>query len=188
VRTGDQVRLAAALAHTAPGITLRLTTTTGGQFLVGHQRADVLLDPCRFRTGLVMPRGPGAPRLLDVLTGCEVVGGAVDLGGGLYQPSHPSGRHERWFATSCVVDAVVAVAGRRPLDLPDGDLDVRLTPDPLLGVTTVRVAAGARSAGLLLDRIAWWLLSACMVEELLLPADEPVDGGPAPEGQSFDCR
>lgn len=168
----ERVRLAACLVHAVPGAAATVTTATGDRLLVARHRGDATLDPCRFRAALLAPLRLGTRHLADVVAGIEIVGGVVDIGGGLYQRSHPAGEDERWFVTPLDADRVVAIAAACPLDLPDGAVDVRVCADTALGACAVRVGAAA-GGGFRLDEVATWLHAACLVDELIETCTHP---------------
>jgi hypothetical protein len=166
----QQIRLATALAHTVPGVLVELTCSNGERLTVGYGVLGTQATPCQVRTALLVDAGPGAPRLVEAVTGVEIVKGLDHLGGGLYQRGgtgpHPG---ERWFATTLAHDHVERLLAAAPVDLPHDTCSVGLSPDPELGITTVRVAARAHDATTTtaqLDEVAFWVLSACLVTEL----------------------
>jgi hypothetical protein len=171
----DGVRSAACLAHSMPGITLDVTTIGGDRFAVSRHRLDALMDPCQFRAALVSPRGArgeragagrdGEARFHDAITGCEVVGGAVDLGGGLYQSTHPTRDDERWFTTCVSASDVTGLAARCPI--PHDGVELVVGPDTELRVCAVRCVAPRPRPVPQLEEVAFWLLSACLADELV---------------------
>jgi hypothetical protein len=143
-----------------------LVTSDGSRLLVSGVWRHADLSCCQLRSALVAPRRTGHPHLLDVVVEASLVGGAIDLGGGLFQPSHPSGADERWFVTTLPSPTVVEIAERCPLPLPDDAMSVVLKPDVELGSTVV-VMSARLGFGFRLDEAAFWLLSACAAEELI---------------------
>jgi hypothetical protein len=146
-----------------------------------------VLTCCQLRAALIAPRRVGLAHVSDVITSVDLVGGAIDLGGGLYQRSHPAASDERWFATTLDESAITALVAECPFDLKDDAVNVAVHPDPALGATVVRLAA-AVGFGCHLDEVAFWLLSKCMTAELLVrvgqsqglgPKGAAVDGDPA---------
>lgn len=161
----EMQRLAACLVHAVPSATAVVHTTTGERLLVAGNRTDAALDPCRLRAGLAAPSRPGVPHLADIVRSVEIVGGIVDIGGGLYQRTHPSSADERWFVTTLAAERVAELVGTFPLRIPDEAVTVRVAADTLLGVSAVCLTAGT-GFGLRLDEVAHWLHSTCLVEEL----------------------
>ena len=48
--------------------------------------------------------------MADVVGRCSADGGLIDIGGGLYQRSHPCSVDERWFVTTLADADVCALA------------------------------------------------------------------------------
>ena len=165
VSTVDQLRLATCLAHSVPGVSLLLHTVHGDRFLVATHRHDAQLTPCELRIALLTPPRFGAPSVADVVARCSVAGGLVDIGGGLYQRSHPCSADERWFVTTLADAEVCALAQSCPLDIPDDAIDVVVRSDRELGAAAVGVTASL-GFGCGLDEAAFWLNAACIVAEL----------------------
>ena len=165
-------RLGACLAHAVPGVAALVTTTTGDRLLVAGNRTDAVLDACGLRAALTAPQRAGVPHLADLVSSIEIVGGLVDLGGGLYQREHGGGSAERWFVTTLTGDRVAALAATCPERLPDDAVSVRVCADTALGASAVCLVA-APGFGYRLDEVASWLLATCLVDELIGPA--PVD-------------
>jgi hypothetical protein len=175
----EHLRLGACLVHSVPGASAVAITHRGERLVVSPLRRTAALDPCQLRAGLVAPHRPGVPHLGEVLARIDVVGGLLDIGGGLYQRSHPAGSDERWFVTPLAPDRVVELVGGCPVQLPDGAVDVRVCADTLLGAAAVCVAAGP-GFGYRLDEVAHWLHAACLVDELIESAGGGRDTGGAP--------
>lgn len=166
VRFAEQVRLATGLAHTVPGLALDLRLRSGFDVTVAHQRLDAQLTPCQLRTALLAPRLPGRYHTLDSIAGVAVAGGALHLGGGVYARGHSPLGGERWFATTLSHDAVVAALASDPFELPELSIEVRVLPDPPLGVSVVRARALQPRWFGVLDEVAHWAVTECLVGEL----------------------
>lgn len=165
-----QLREAACLAHTIPGTTLRLRARAGRSLLVSRHCLGADLDPCQLRAAMTSRTGEHmAVTIVDV----ELVAGLVDLGGGLYGRRADDGTDERWFVTELHPDHAARLIGACPLPAATPDsLHVVVKPDPDLRLCAVCLTATA--AGVALDEVAAWALSACLVEELLVDvATEP---------------
>jgi len=157
----------ACLAHSIPGVSLRIATPGGDDLLVSASCLGADLDPCRLRAALLAARPCDAAWFTPERV--EVVSGLVHLGGGLYQRSHPQAAAERWF--------VVALPHERILHLIAGiddratdEFDVTLRPDPELGLCAVRVHAAERAQVAQLDDVAFAVLATCLVDELISTA------------------
>jgi hypothetical protein len=165
-RASEAHRLAACLVHAVAGAVAMVATSSGERLVVAHHRADATLDPCQLRAALTAPVRPGVPHLADVVTSIEIVGGLVDIGGGLYQRSHPGAHDERWFVTPLAADRVATIVTDCPLRLPDGAVNVRVVADSVLAVSAVCLVAGP-GFGYRLDEAAFWLHTTCLVDELI---------------------
>lgn len=173
----EQLRSAACLTHLVPGAALTVWTNSGGHFVVSRHRSDALVDPCQFRAAVAEPCRPGHPRLAEIVTAFEVTAGLIELGGGLYQPTHPGADVTRWFTTTLPPDVVIAVAADCPVPLgpdhvdPDSvdpdSIEVVVRPDDLLGVHAVHLSVHDRDLLPVLDEAAFRLLAACTAEELM---------------------
>lgn len=162
----DQLRLSICLLHAIPGAAGSITTLDGETHLVAHHRSDAMVTPCQMRAALLEPLVPGTPHLSDVITAVELVGGAVDLGGGLYQRTHPAGPDERWFVSTLRYEQVLAIAETCPDSIDHDDVSVHVRADADLGAGAVCVSSD-RAAGLHLDEVAVWLHCQCLVAELI---------------------
>lgn len=168
----DSIREAACLAHTIPGVALRIPLSSGQHLLVSHVCLGADLTPCQLRSALIVGRTHDLRLLTDQITGAEVTSGLLHLGGGLYERGW-DGLDERWF-TSTMDPALLAEELRACPDC--GPFDVIVKPDSELGVSAVCVraipgspaATGDRAA---LDATAWKALSACIVAELIASLD-----------------
>ena len=158
---------AACLANALPDVTLVVALADGEELVVSSHRIDAAMDPSRFRTALITASVGRAPRIHEVITGCEVADGAIDLGGGLYRPAGPTLDQERWFTTVLSAHEVRALAATCPVGGPDDAIEVVAKPDLGLGVCAVRCAAPLPRQVPLLHESAFWLLSACIAEELI---------------------
>jgi hypothetical protein len=165
------VEMTAALAHSVPGATLRIQTSAGDTLMVSGHHPHAALTCCQFRSALIAPRLIGLPHLHDVITAVDFVGGVIDLGGGLYQRSHPAAPDERWLATTLDQQRITALVAEHPFQLPEDAINVVVRPDHELGVAVVRVAADV-GFGCRLDEVAFWLLSTCLTAELLASAGQ----------------
>jgi hypothetical protein len=161
----SQLRLATALAHTVPGVTLELVGRPGDVITVAYDRLDAALNPCHLRAG-VLAESWVYRRLLDTISSVRVGRGLEHLGGGLYRRFGVTS-DERWFATWLDHESSSAVFDRCELDVPPETMNVTLRPDPALGVTAVRIAANDPALGFRLDEVGFWALAACMAEETI---------------------
>lgn len=129
------LREMALVAHSLPHAELRVTLRDGRRLLVsGHPSA--VMPPCALRRGVgqYLDGCPGAAWVGAIEHGRLVAGRCVDLGAGLYV-AWCAGAPLYAFTSELdlgVLHASVAA-------LPDGEVSVRLMPDPLLALTLVSV-------------------------------------------------
>jgi hypothetical protein len=162
----ERIRLAVCLLHAVPGTWGTIELCRGERLLVAHHRHDALLTPCALRSGLLQPVVPGVPHLADVLRSIEFVGGAVDVGGGLYRRSHPSATEERWFVTTLDPERITGIAADCPDSIDHSDVDVRVGADVELGASAVCISARGQ-IGTRFDDLARWFHRRCLVDELI---------------------
>lgn len=162
------IRLASCLLHTLPGATGSIEMCHGRQYLVAHHRHDAVLTPCELRARLLQGAVPGLPHLAGMVRSIELIGGAVDIGGGLYRRTHPAAAEERWFVTALSADEIIGIARDCPERIDHRDLSVRVSADVDLGVCAVCITP-ASSATSQLDEVARWLHGRCIVDELVEP-------------------
>ncbi|MEL6894426.1 MAG: hypothetical protein AAFP84_22745, partial [Actinomycetota bacterium] len=126
----NNLRLAAALAHTAPGAELQLFCGGGAQVTVSqHPAAD--MTPCQFRTILISLLSNGAPPSIvhpaARITLVEIGGALVDLGGGVQRSRTLCGIEQRWITTSLPWSDVCDVLDRAgPEGLPDDAMNANV--------------------------------------------------------------
>lgn len=165
----DPLREATCLAHTIPGVSLRLVTSTGRRLLCSHHCLGADLDPCTLRASLLAaPVDRAMARFVEMFDDVEIAGGLTHLGGGLFDCSTTSSAHERWFATALDEHRIVDLLGDCPID-SDGDdsVGILIKPDAALGVSAVCLVSDDDAGGLALDRLGAWLVGAVLVAELL---------------------
>jgi hypothetical protein len=169
IRASESVRIAAALAHSIPGVTLELRCVDDEHLVVAFHRLDAHLDPCQFRRAVLAPPSFGQPGLVDALadslSAVDLRFGVDDLGGGLYGRSGDDG-DERWFATTLDPRGVNEVFDACDLDIAEQAISARILPDSCLGVTVVCLTVNERSLAHRLDEVAAWSVAACLVAEL----------------------
>ena len=176
-RKEQALRLAAALAHSAPGVTLGLACANGERIVVGYGRLGPHLTPCQLRSALIAEPRHGMPRFADAVTGVELVSGLDHIGGGLYACGAGTAGSQRWFATPLPHEQIVAITVDHPDDMAERFCAVNVLPDTELGVCAVRLVTTAEIAHRL-DEIAFWLLSQCLVAELSMSIDASTDHRP----------
>jgi hypothetical protein len=157
-----------------PGTALRLTSVDGSTAIVSYRRLGAQLDPCRLRASIIAADHPTGRFVADVRR-IDMLAGLVHVAGGLYQATSTAGTDDRWFVTHLPHEAVVSLLSDCPLaDRPATDaMEIVVKPDLELGVCAVRVSAVPPAGGLPLDELATWVLTTCLVEELLAEAALP---------------
>lgn len=126
------LRLASALVHAVPGSFLTVRDGAGGSFTIsGHPSANCCPAAWRCAVGRsVQPDSPEPPASLAV----EMIGGRLAAGSGAF--FDVTDHRLRWFATTVPACVVATVIDHEPGEVA---AEIRLRPDPLLGVTVVRV-------------------------------------------------
>lgn len=164
----DHVREATCLAHTIPGVSLRLPLANDEHLLVSHICLGADLDPCQLRTALIVDRERGLPSLAEMIVGAEIISGLVDLGGGLFQRM-AAGTFERWFTSTLEPNSLAKTLR----DCPASDaVDLVIKPDSAMGLSAVCVRCHEQEATAFLDEAATRALSACLVAELIAGLDD----------------
>jgi hypothetical protein len=157
----ESLRIAAALAHCIPGVTLHLRCEHDDLLVVAYHRLDAHLDPCQLRRMVLA----GVPALAEMVRDVQVRVGVDDLGGGLYGRTGDDGA-ERWFATTLGPQAVNDVFESCEIDIAEQAMGARILPDTCLGITVVCLTVNDTEVAHRLDEIAAWSVAACMVREL----------------------
>jgi hypothetical protein len=160
----DQLRLAAGLVHTVPDAELHLFGVGGSRRVVSYgPGAD--LTPCQWRTRLIRAREQGqhpGPAIR-----------AVELGGSLRSISGAGVARrdvdgvECWFATLLCPAAIEAALQDCRVPVAPEHVSVAVRPDPLLGVSSVRLRIIEPSCEEHLPEIGMVAASACTIEEIL---------------------
>lgn len=176
----EQLREVTCLAHTVPGVTVRLHCTSGAELLVSSTCLGADLDPCGLRATVL--RGD-TPRLAASVASVEFVAGLVPIGAGLYQrrdhradqrrDQRGLGSDERWFVTSLspatIIEVLAEPAGSHERD----GIYTFVKPDTELGLQAVCVRAIPGTPAAALDEAAVWALGRLAVAELLARLDHP---------------
>lgn len=165
----DRLREATSLAHTVPGVSLRLTTSSGHQLLVSHDCLGADLTPCQLRgASIASAVDPAMERFIASVVAVDFATGITHVGGGLHERCHPGAANERWFVTTLDDRAIADVLSGCPFEDADSDsLGVLIKPDLEMGVSVVRATGDVSDNALMLDDFAAWLMGAVAVEELL---------------------
>ncbi|WP_040491965.1 hypothetical protein [Ilumatobacter nonamiensis] len=161
----ERLRLAAALCHAVPGAQLRLHTDRDETVVVGHHvGADI--DPCAMRRVVAASACPHQPDLSAHLSGMEVGGALIDLGGGVAGSQH-AGREQRWIASLLPADRIISILDDSGSGLiPDDAMKATVKPDPGLGVTVLMITSIDPRFDHALDAVVEQVAASCFVEEL----------------------
>lgn len=167
----ESLRLSVALAHMAPGASVRVVHRDGTELVASAcPAADVNI--CELRMMVAAGRGSSWSDLESWMestgiSGISAVGGSVqDCGNGLYR-FRAGDREQRWFATTLSPAEIVEVLERIEADDSVNDvLDVTLKPDFALHVTMVCIQAADRALDNRLTDPAMSVYGACLAEEL----------------------
>ena len=167
----DDLRLAAALAHSAPDADLELTGS-GRRWLVSYGRIDATVDPCGFRQLVLTTMHGGRVGLLPASDGVSFTGALRDIGGGLYERTGPDGTERRigTFLAAEHVEALLAALPDRAGEIVT-DVTAHLAADVELGVVVVTLSAEHPALDHRLDVIAHRVAALLLVEELLIAAE-----------------
>jgi hypothetical protein len=160
----DQVRLAAALAHTVSDAVLALTYVDGTVLSVSFGLgAD--LDPCSLRSLVGSAIESPDDRWTDQVVSIGFAGSLSPVGGGVYRRRGEQGR-ECLFATTLCPYAVQRVLAQCEVPIPSDRIDVSVRCDAVLGVS-VGVVRVPESDLAYLEDVAVRAQAACLVEELV---------------------
>ena len=164
----EQLRLAAALAHSAPDVDVELVGA-GRRWIVSYRRPCATVDPCGFRQ-LVLATARGCRVGLLPVTTVRFTFGLLDIGGGVYDASGLEGPMRR-IATLLPGSAVEALLR----DIPDGGaaVEAHLCPDEELGTTVVTLSAPHATRGVGLDSVAQAVSASCMAMEVMAGLGQP---------------
>ena len=166
----DDLRLATALAHSAPDADLELTGC-GQRWLVSYGRIDATIDPCGFRRLVLTTMRGGRVGLLPA-EDVQLTGALREIGGGIHERAGPDGT-ERRLATFLPPERVEALL----VELPDSsgeavhEVAAHLCADVDLGVVVVTLSTAHPVLDHRLDVIAHHVAAVLLVEELLVAAE-----------------
>jgi hypothetical protein len=160
----DQLRLAAGLVHTVPDAELHLFGAGGFHRVVSYGPAGDR-TPCQWRTGLIRAREQGrhpGPGILGI-----ELGGSLQSIGGTGVARRDVDGVECWFATLLCPTAIEAALQECRVPVAPEHVAVAVRPDPLLGVSSVRLRIIEPSWEEHLPEIGMVASSACTIEEVL---------------------
>ena len=181
----DDLRLAAALAHSAPDADLELAGQRR-RWLVSYGRIDATVDPCGFRQLVLTTMRGGRVGLLPA-EDLRFTGALREIGGGIHERLGPDGA-ERRMATFLAPERVEGLLADLPGTAGEAveDVTAHLAVDVDLGVVVVTLGTAHPVLDHRLDVIAHRVAAMLLVEELLAavrPPEEEIrrrSGGRAP--------
>ena len=161
----EQLRLSTALAHLIPGAELILRSHDDAEYLVGnHRSADFTL--CEMRKLIASSACPSRPNFTKWIQEFEIRGAASDLGVGIYRSLQSKGM-SRWFSTTLRPEVVYDSLEHADIDgICSIPVDATITPDALLGVTTVQVSVEEDVSDDTLNELVLIGYSACLINEI----------------------
>jgi len=159
----EQLRLAAALAHTAPDADPQLLTLHR-LWIVSYERDDADADPCTLRN-LVLATMRGCQLGLLPAQAVSLIGKLRPSGGGSFRRTGPASE-ERRIATFLSPSRLSEMLESCPMELPDDAVRAEVKADDDLGVTVVNITASAPEYCRHLDELARWAATTCLVAEL----------------------
>lgn len=164
-----RIRLDVGLAHAVPGARLELHCRGGNLIEVGGGRFG-LPAVCQVRSALAENESSESTFFAKHLRAIVVGGALFKCGADLYGRNTRHGE-ERWFATTLPAWATSMILESTTLagDVWS-DFEVHLRPDPLMGVTTVRITSVVERSARELQWTAIGAYAACLAEEVIAHA------------------
>lgn len=161
----EQLRLSTALAHLIPGAELVLRSHDDAEYLVGnHPSAEFTL--CEMRKLIASSACPSRPNFTKWIKDFDIRGAASDLGVGIYR-SLQTERMSRWFSTTLRPEIVYESLENADIDgICSIPVDATITPDSLLGVTTVQISVEEDVSDEMLNELVLVGYSACLINEI----------------------
>ena len=161
----EQLRLSTALAHLIPGAELLLRSYDNDVYLAGnHPSAEFTL--CEMRKLIASSACPSRPNFTKWIKDFEIRGAANDLGVGIYR-SLQSKEMSRWFSTTLRPEIVYQSLENADIDgICSIPVDATITPDSLLGVTTVQISVEENVSGDTLNELVLVGYSSCLIDEI----------------------
>ena len=166
----EQLRLTTALAHLIPGAELLLRSQDDVDYRVGnHPSAEFTL--CEMRRLIASSACPSRPDFTKWIKEFEISGAVSDSGVGIYR-SMKGNNMARWFSTTLRPEIVYESLDHANIDgicaIP---VDATITPDSLLGVTTVQISVDETVPSDVLNELVLIGYSACLFQEISTSLD-----------------
>ena len=163
----EELRLMVGLAHATPRAILRLTSKDGQTYTVSdHPGSD--FTPCELRRMISISLCPSRPNFVSWIKDFEIAGSVEYNGGGIFR-SERDGISHRIFSTLLRPELVFDLLDATDIEgISQEPVDAVLTPDPILGITTITISVGQSTQETELDELAVIAHSACLVKEMSL--------------------
>ena len=174
----ERLRLETALAHIIPGAEIVFISKDGQEYRAGtHPSADFSL--CEIRRIIASSSCPSRPDFTKWIKDFQIKGAIEDSGGGIYRTIETNSK-ERWFSTTLRPEIVYEILNEADIDgIFQSPVDALLTPDPVLGVTTIRVSVDDDISEELLNELVLIGYSACLVKEISSSLENNLKCGPS---------
>ena len=171
----EELRLVVGLAHATPRAILQLISEDGQTYTVSdHPGSD--FTSCELRRMMSISLCPSRPNFVSWIKDFEVTGSVEYKGGGIFQ-SEREGISQRIFSTLLRPELVFDLLDATDIEgISQEPVDAVLTPDPILGVTTITISVGQSTQESELDELAVIAHSACLVKEMSLSLDRQSSG------------
>ncbi len=166
----EELRLVVGVAHAIPGAILHLISEDGEKYTVSdHPGSD--FTHCEMRRMISISSCPSRPNFASWISRFEIAGSLEYKAGGIFE-GKKNGISQRIFSTLLRPELVFDLLDATDIEgISREPVDAILTPDPILGVTTITISIGRSSQESELDELALIAHSACLVKEMSLALD-----------------
>jgi hypothetical protein len=156
----DQIRSAAALAHSTASLSLKIVCMDGTEVIVGHGN-EARVNPCHFRK--LIGDEDFTTRGIELIRSLVVVGASRVLGPGLMCVENQGVEHYR-FVTMLDFDDVMSILGNCVEDDEEEVFEVSLLVDEVLDAVLISATGnGSRS---FIEERSLTLFEACVSAEI----------------------
>lgn len=156
----DQIRSAAALAHSTASLSLKIICMDGTEVIVGRGN-DARVNPCHFRK--LIGDEEFTERGIELISSLVVIGALRVLGPGLMCVENQGLEHYR-FVTMLDLDEVMSILEKCVEDDEEEVFEVSLLVDEVLDAVLIS-ATGTGSKSFIEER-ALTLFEACVLAEI----------------------
>ncbi len=160
----ERFRLGISLAHLVPGAELIFVCKDEREYRVSdHPSAEFSL--CEIRRMVASSSCPSRPDFTKWIKEFYITGAIEDYGGGIYRGIEEE-KNTRWFSTTLRPEIVYEILDKADIDgICSVPVDATLTPDLILGVTTVRISVDVDIPEETLNELVLVGYSSCLVKE-----------------------